>query len=358
VLLRGGKRIYRFHFGDRCNSLGFCNEQWVEAVSSQAAALQHTSNLYYTAPCAELAGTLTEKSGLEKAFFCNSGAEAIEAAIKIARKYGNGKSPARNSIMTLKQSFHGRTMAALTATGQEKMHKDFMPFAEGFLYCEAGNFVEAEKILNSGKVCGVIAEMIQGEGGVNVLGKGFVKELRRICDDNDILFIADEVQTGAGRTGKFFSYEHYGIMPDIVTFAKGVGGGLPIGGVLAGEKAADVLVPGDHGSTFGGNPVACAGANAVMRQLDTTLLDAVAEKGRYMSEKLKSMSGVAGVTGKGLMIGVKLSDADASEVVSQALDRGLLILTAADRLRLLPPLTVEYEQIDRGLGILGGILDR
>ena len=273
-------------------------------------------------------------------------------------KYGNSKSPARNGIMTLKQSFHGRTMAALTATGQEKMHKDFMPFAEGFFYCEPGNIKEAEYILDSGSICGVIAEMIQGEGGVNVLEKDFVKELKDICDHNDIIFTADEVQTGAGRTGRFFAYEHYDIVPDIITFAKGLGGGLPIGGVLTGQKTSEVLVPGDHGSTFGGNPVVCAGANAVIRQMDKNLMDAVSKKGEYIKEKLERMSKIAAVTGLGLMIGAKLNGISPSDATKQAVDRGLLVLTAGEKMRLLPPLTIEYEDIDKGINILGEILDQ
>jgi len=353
-----GREYIDFTSGIGVNSLGFCNEEWVEAVVYQAAKIQHTSNLYYNAPCTELARTLTERTGMEKAFFCNSGAEAIETAIKISRKYGNSKSPARNGIMTLKQSFHGRTMAALTATGQEKMHKDFMPFAEGFSYCEPGNIKEAEDILDSGSICGVIAEMIQGEGGVNVLEKDFVKELKDICDNNDIIFTADEVQTGAGRTGRFFAYEHYDIVPDIITFAKGLGGGLPIGGVLTGQKTSEVLVPGDHGSTFGGNPVVCSGANVVIRQMDKNLMDAVSKKGEYIKEKLERMSKVESVTGLGLMIGVKLNGISPSDATKQAVDRGLLVLTAGEKMRLLPPLTIEYEDIDKGINILGEILDQ
>ena len=340
-----------FTSGIGVNSLGFCDEKWVAAVTEQLGKLQHVSNLFYTEPQVKVADILTSRTGLKKVFFGNSGAEANEAAIKTARKYGNTvKGEGANQIITLNNSFHGRTMATITATGQEHYHHFFDPFVGGFKYCDANDIAGLEKLADD-SVCAIMMEMIQGEGGVVPLDREFVKAAEKICREKDILFIVDEVQTGIGRTGKLFAYEHFDVKPDIVTFAKGIGGGLPIGGTLFSEKCCAVLQPGDHGTTYGGNPVACAGALAVLERIDDDFLKEVEEKGAYMKEKILGFSGVKGVTGMGLMMGVSI-EGDAAETVKKALKNGLMSLTAKDKIRLLPPLTIEYGDIVKGLAIL------
>lgn len=347
-----GKELLDFTSGIGVNCLGFCNDQWSEAVSRQAAKLQHSSNLFYTGPQIELALQLTERAAMAKVFFANSGAEANECAIKAARKYGNSRSQGwRNKIITLKNSFHGRTMASLTATGQEKYHQDFEPFVDGFDYCTAGDF-EQMKALTDKDTCAIMLELVQGEGGVIPLEQDFVKNCAKLCKERDLLLIIDEVQTGIGRTGTLFAYEQYGIEPDMVTFAKGIGGGLPLGGVLFNQKTADIFQPGDHGTTFGGNPVVCAGALAVMEQLTPQLLDQVKRNGNYIMEKLKEMPAVEEVCGLGLMIGFRVEGVRCEEVVAKAMAQGLLLLTAKDKVRMLPPLIVTRQQIDRGLELL------
>ncbi len=340
-----------FTSGIGVNSLGFCDEKWVAAVTEQLGKLQHVSNLFYTEPQVKVANILTSRTGLKKVFFGNSGAEANEAAIKTARKYGNTvKGEGANQIITLNNSFHGRTMATITATGQEHYHHFFDPFVGGFKYCDANDTAGLEKLADD-SVCAIMMEMIQGEGGVVPLDREFVKAAEKICREKDILFIIDEVQTGIGRTGKLFAYEHFDVKPDIVTFAKGIGGGLPIGGTLFSEKCCDILQPGDHGTTYGGNPVACAGALAVLERIDDDFLKEVEEKGAYMKEKILGFSGVKGVTGMGLMMGISI-EGDAAETVRKALKNGLMSLTAKDKIRLLPPLTIEYGDIYKGLAIL------
>ncbi len=356
-----GKEYIDFTSGIGVNSLGYCDDRWIDAVTEQLNRVQHTSNLYYTAPCAKLAEKLVKRTGMKKVFFGNSGAEANEAAIKTARKFGvTGKGENATKIITLENSFHGRTMAAITATGQEDYHRFFTPFLDGFSYCPVGD-METMKELADDEVCAIMIEPVQGEGGVKELPEEFVKEIAGLCNEKDILLIMDEVQTGAGRCGRFFCYEEYGVKPDIVSFAKGIGGGLPIGGVLLGEKCAHILTQGDHGSTYGGNPVAAAGALSVLERLDEDFLDEVREKGEIFRKELKKIRGVKAVSGMGLMIGVELERAAASEVVSEALEMGLLVLTAKDRIRLLPPLNIPYADIDEGLDILEkaiGSLDR
>ena len=340
-----------FTSGIGVNSLGFCDEKWVAAVTDQLGKLQHVSNLFYTEPQVKVADILTSRTGLKKVFFGNSGAEANEAAIKTARKYGNTvKGEGVNQIITLNNSFHGRTMATITATGQEHYHHFFDPFVGGFKYCDANDIAGLEKLADD-SVCAIMMEMIQGEGGVVPLDREFVKAAEKICREKDILLIIDEVQTGIGRTGKLFAYEYFDVKPDIVTFAKGIGGGLPIGGTLFGEKCCDVLQPGDHGTTYGGNPVACAGALAVLERIDDDFLKEVEKKGAYMKEKILGFPGVKGVTGMGLMMGISI-EGDAAETVKKALKNGLMSLTAKDKIRLLPPLTIEYGDIDKGLAIL------
>ncbi len=347
-----GKEYIDFTAGIGVNSLGFCDEGWIKAVTKQLKKLQHASNLFYTEPQARVADILTERTGMKKAFFANSGAEANEAAMKTARKYSNNKyGNDINWIMTLENSFHGRTMAAITATGQAGYHKEFYPFLRHYVYCKPNDMEDLRRKVTD-KTCAIMLEIIQGEGGVANLDRDFVKEVEELCRQKDMVFIVDEVQTGIGRTGKLFAYEHFDVKPDIVTFAKGIGGGLPIGGALFGEKVCDVLQPGNHGTTYGGNPVACAGALEVLSRMDEGFLKDVEEKGAYMKEKLSALPQVTSVSGMGLMIGVELKEKDAKKVVAQALEHGLMTLTAKEKIRLLPPLTITYEEIDKGLGIL------
>lgn len=351
-----GRQYIDFSTGIGVNALGFCDQVWVEAVCKQAATLQHISNLYYTQPMVTLAETLCKRTGMKKVFFCNSGAEANEGVIKTARKYSADKyGTGRHTILTLKNSFHGRTITTLAATGQDVFHKNFDPFTEGFDWIEPNNLDDFHAHLTDG-VCAVMIELVQGEGGVVPLDADYVTTLAQICHERDILLIVDEVQTGMGRTGKLLCCEHYGITPDLVSLAKGLGGGLPIGAVLFGEKCANTLGAGDHGTTYGGNPVACAGANAVLARLDAALLAQVAEKGAYIIERVLKMNHVCSVEGKGLMLGITLDGADSKTLATQCLAHGLIILTAKAKLRMLPPLTITYEEIDAGLKILNEVL--
>jgi acetylornithine/N-succinyldiaminopimelate aminotransferase len=348
-----GKRYIDFSSGIGVNSLGFCDKGWTEAVTRQLQTLQHTSNLFYTEPCGELAEMLIERTGFDKVFFCNSGAEANEGAIKAARKYSFRKyGEGRFEIITLENSFHGRTLATITATGQKGYHKYFNPFVEGFLYANANDIGDVKAKISE-RTCAVMAELVQGEGGVNKLDEDFVKELYHLCREKDLLLILDEVQTGIGRTGKLFAHEHYGIRPDIATVAKGLGAGLPIGGILFSEGCSHALEQGDHGTTFGGNPVVCAGGIEVLKRMDQNFLDEVAEKGRLMKSKIEKMAGVAAVSGLGMMVGVSLKEKDAKDVVKHALDLGLIALTAKERVRLLPPLNISFDELNEGLEILG-----
>ena len=301
-----GKEYIDFTSGIGVNSLGFCDDGWVKAVTEQLNKLQHISNLFYTEPQVKAAELLTAKTGMSKVFFGNSGAEANEAAIKTARKYGSKvKGNSLNKIVTLVNSFHGRTMATITATGQDHYHQYFTPFVEGFAYCEPDNIQQLEELVDD-NTCAVMLEMIQGEGGVIALSEEFVKAAEKLCRQKDILLIIDEVQTGVGRTGRMFCYEHYGIKPDMVTFAKGIGGGLPVGGVIFGEKCCDVLEPGDHGTTYGGNPVVCAGVVEVLSRVDSEFLEAVTAKGEYIRAALADIPQIEEITGKGLMMGLNL----------------------------------------------------
>ena len=352
-----GQKYLDFTSGIGVNSLGYCDLTWAEAVSEQAHKLQHTSNLYYTAPCGKLAKKLCKRTGMSKVFFGNSGAEANEGAIKAARKYSvdhYGKD--RTTVITLVNSFHGRTIATLTATGQEVFHNYFGPFNEGFQYVPAGD-IEALRELVDRHTCAVMMELIQGESGVHKLNENFVRQTIEYCQANDILFIADEVQTGNGRTGYMYSYQGYGITPDIVTTAKGLGGGLPIGACLLFGKTAGVFSYGDHGTTFGGNPVACAGGVSIVERLTKDLLLEVQAKGDYLKTFILKMKSVEAVTGMGLMLGVKVnSDKSAREIAERCLRKGLMILTAHDRLRLLPPLNITKTEMNEGLKILNEVL--
>ena len=351
------KKYIDFGSGIGTNSLGYCDEEWADAVCKQVRSIQHTSNYYYTAVQAEFAEKLCKVTGYDKVFFGNSGAEANECAIKIARKYSFDKyGKGRHTIITLVNSFHGRTMATLSATGQDVFHNYFFPFLEGFVHTPA-NDIEALKKCADDTVCAIMIEMVQGEGGVVKLDEDFVKAVRAICDEKDILMIADEVQTGAGRTGKFLASEHFGVKPDITTMAKGVAGGIPVGACLASEKCSSVLTPGTHGSTFGGNPLACAGGNVVVSRVSSPeFLAEVQKKSEYIFDKVSKMKGVASVSGLGLMIGIELTEKKAADVVKAALDKGLLLLTAKTKVRLLPPLNITFEEIEAGLKIFEEIL--
>ena len=346
-----GQQYLDFTSGIGVNSLGYCDLDWAEAVSQQAHKLQHTSNLYYTAPCGKLAKKLCKRTGMSKVFFGNSGAEANEGAIKAARKYSvdhYGKD--RTTVITLVNSFHGRTIATLTATGQEVFHNYFGPFNEGFLYAPAGD-IEALQELVDRNTCAVMLELIQGEGGVMALDPDYVQAVRKLCDEKDLVLIVDEVQTGVGRTGTFLCCEHYNLKPDIVTLAKGLGGGLPIGAVLLGEKVAGGMGPGTHGSTFGGNPVCCAGALSILHRLDGPLLQSVQEKSDFIVKALTGAKGVRSVTGLGLMLGVE-TECPVKDVISECMARGVLVISAKNKVRLLPALNIPMAQLEQAVSVL------
>ena len=351
-----GKAYIDFTSGIGVNSMGFSDEGWVAAVTAQLQKFQHISNLYYTEPCVQAAKLLCEKSGMKKVFFGNSGAEANEGVIKAARKYSFQKyGEGRSKIVALENSFHGRTMAALSATGQSAYHNFFFPFVDGFVFATANDIDDTLSKLGD-DVCAVMMEMVQGEGGVLPLEKEYVQAVYKACQEKDILFIVDEVQTGIGRTGSFYSYQQFDILPDLVTSAKGLGGGLPIGAVLFGEKTEEVLVPGDHGSTFGGNPVVCAGAVEILNRMDDAFLADVAKKGEYIKNALLNMNHVTDVAGMGMMLGIEL-DTDVKPIVNTLMENGLLVLTAKHKMRLLPPLNITQEELDQGLKILKDTLD-
>lgn len=355
-----GNKYIDFTSGIGVCSVGYGNEKWAKAVSEQAMKLQHVSNLYYTEPAAMLAKRLKERTGMERVFFSNSGAEANEGAIKLARKYSFDKyGEGRSAVVTLVQSFHGRTVTTLAATGQDVFHNYFFPFTEGFRYTPA-NDVEALDGALSGDVCALMIELIQGEGGVLPLDKEFVDAAAKLCAERDILLITDEVQTGVGRTGSLFCFERFGIKPDVCSFAKGIAGGLPFGGIMAGAKCADVLGAGTHASTFGGNPVCAAAALAVLDILSDEELKKVCEKGEYLRGRIAEMNAgcVVGIRGMGMMTGIAVN-ASHKEIASKCAESGLLVLTAGkDTVRLLPPLTISYEEMDEGLGILKGVLEK
>ena len=353
-----GKEYIDFTSGIGVNCLGYCDDGWVKAVSEQAAKIQHISNLYYSPLQTEVSKKLCELTGFDKVFLCNSGAEANECAIKIARKYsfdkyGNG----RQKIITLVNSFHGRTVTTLAATGQDVFHNFFFPFTEGFKYAEANNIDSLKKYVDD-EVCAVFIELIQGEGGVMPLDKEFVAEIEKICKEKDILLMIDEVQTGISRTGAFYCYQNYGIKPDVVTSAKGLAGGLPMGACLCSEKLSDVMSAGTHGTTFGGNPIACAAAKEVLSRVTTEeFLKEVNEKGNYIREKLQTMANVSEVRGMGMMIGIVTEKDNAKEIAKKCVENGLLILTAKNLLRMLPPLNITYQEIDRGLAVLKKVME-
>ncbi len=347
-----GKRYIDMGTGIAVNTFGVGDKAWIEATTAQLSALQHTSNLYYTEPCAVLAKLLCEKTGFKKVFFGNSGAEANECAIKAARKYAAEKKGEEYfTIITLEQSFHGRTITTLAATGQDTFHTKFLPLTPGFVHTPANDLEAMRKALSENKAAAVMMECVQGEGGVRTLTKEFVKGVAKLCEENDVLLIIDEVQTGNGRTGKLYAYMHYGIMPDIITTAKGLGGGLPIGATLLGEKVKDVYAPGDHGSTFGGNPVASAGAVSIIKRLTDAFLSEVEEKSQYIINALEGAKGIENVSGLGLMLGIKTVK-PAGEVLAACRERGVLCLTAKDKVRLLPALNIPMESLEEAVRVI------
>ena len=350
-----GKEYVDFSSGIGVNSLGYANETWVNAVAQQMVKLGHISNLYYTAPYVELAQMLAERAGMSNVFFANSGAEANEGMIKLARKYSFDKyGKGRGTILTLRQSFHGRTITTLSATGQDVFHNYFFPFNDGFRY--ATPTMEGIAEVAGHDVCAVMLELVQGEGGVHPMDRAFVHDLAVLCAERDWLLLIDEVQTGVGRTGTLFAYQQYGVLPDAVSFAKGIAGGLPFGGMMANEKCRSVLTAGTHATTFGGNPICAAAAKGVLEVMDETFLAQVKEKGDYLRARIEGLElpGVEGTRGLGLMIGVALSqDVENKTLVRKLLDNGLVTLTAGGNvLRLLPPLTITREEMDKGLSIL------
>ncbi len=347
-----GKEYIDMGSGIGVTAFGIGDEVWKDAVTKQLGAVQHMSNLYYTEPCANLAKLLCEKTGFKKVFFANSGAEANECAIKAARKYAQTKKGKEYStIVTLENSFHGRTLTTLAATGQEHYHELFTPLTPGFVHTPANNFAMLVDTVQKNKVAAVMIECIQGEGGVNVLDRDFVIKTAEFCRDNDILLIVDEVQTGNGRTGKLYAYMNYGINPDIVSTAKGLGGGLPIGACMLGEKTENVFAFGDHGSTYGGNPVCCAGALSVIERLDDEFLNEVNEKSKYVFNALSSSDAVESVSGLGLMVGIKTKK-PAGDVVKACMEKGVLCLTAKDKVRLLPALNISWDALEKAIKII------
>lgn len=351
-----GKEYIDLGSGIAVNIFGIADDEWVSAVTSQLTKLQHASNYYYTEPQADLAKQICERTNMKKVFFGNSGAEANECAIKTARKYGNKVLGFENPvIITLKNSFHGRTVTTLTATGQDVFHKDFGPFTPGFVYAEANNREELLRLSKENDCCAVMMELIQGEGGVMALDKDYVEYARKLCTEKNMLLIIDEVQTGNGRSGCLYSFMNYGIQPDIFTTAKGLGGGLPIGVAVLGEKVKDILTAGDHGSTFGGNPVCAAGALNVFGRIDDELLTSVKEKSEYIISELKDLDGVEGISGMGLMLGIKTKK-DAKAILKECLNRGVLVLTAKDKVRLLPALNIPMAELKKGIEILKEVI--
>ncbi len=347
-----GKEYIDLGTGIAVNTFGAADSDWINAVNKQLNKIQHTSNLYYTKPYTELAEMLCHRTGLKKVFFSNSGAEANECAIKAARKYAAEKKGAEyNTIITLKNSFHGRTITTLAATGQEVFHGDFLPLTEGFAYAKANDIDDLKQKVSENKTAAIMFEPVQGEGGVMPLTKEFVSAIDEIAKEQDILMIADEVQTGNGRTGMLYGYMNYHITPDIVSTAKGLGGGLPIGATLLGEKVKAVLTAGSHGSTFGGNPVCCAGALNILSRIDDTLLAEVRGKSEYIINELSEAKGVKSVTGMGLMLGIE-TEKDANEVIDYCRENGVLVIKAKTKVRLLPALNIPWEQLKTAIQIL------
>ena len=350
-----GNRYIDMGSGIGVTSFGYCDPAWITAVANQLSTLQHTSNLYYTEPCVKLAKLLCERTGAGKVFFSNSGAEANECAIKVARKYmAEKKGEDCYTIITLENSFHGRTITTLAATGQEVFHKTFKPLTDGFMHLPANDLEAVKTALSQKKIAAVMIECVQGEGGVLPLDPDYVKALAALLKEQEVLLIVDEVQTGNGRTGKLYAEMHYGITPDIVSTAKGLGGGLPIGATLLYGEGQNTLHFGDHGSTYGGNPVCCAGAYSIIERLDEDFLKEVQEKSDFVFESLKGAKGIKSVNGLGLMIGIETA-APAKEILLECMARGVLCLTAKTKLRLLPPLNITTEQLSEALDVIKAV---
>ncbi|MBQ8427438.1 MAG: acetylornithine/succinylornithine family transaminase [Clostridia bacterium] len=353
-----GKEYIDLGSGIGVTAFGIADDEWKNAVIDQLNKVQHTSNLYYTEPCALLAKALCERTGMKKVFFGNSGAEANECAIKIARKYASDKKGEKyNTIITLKNSFHGRTITTLSATGQDVFHKHFNPLTDGFVHATANDLDSVLSYVKNDNVAGILIECVQGEGGVNALDAEFIKGVEKICNDNDIIFMVDEVQTGNGRTGELYSYMNYGVKPDVVTTAKGLGGGLPIGACLMSAKVQNVLGFGDHGSTFGGNPVCAAGALNILNRIDDKLLLDVKEKSEYAFKELNGAKGVESVSGLGLMIGIKTVK-PVREVVNECIKKGVLCLTAKDKVRLLPAINIPFELFKKAISVIKEVVSK
>ena len=354
-----GKEYIDLGSGIAVNIFGYGDEKWKLAVTAQLDALPHSSNLYHTEPCGKLAKMLCERTGMKKVFFANSGAEANECAVKAARKYAYDKygDESHSTVITLKNSFHGRTLGMLSATGQDHFHRFFGPFTPGFVYAEANNLSDVKRLSEENGCCAVMVEMVQGEGGVMPLNYGFVKGIWQLCKEKDMLFIVDEVQTGNGRSGRLFSYMNFERQPDIVTTAKGLGGGLPIGACLLGEKAENTLGYGDHGSTFGGNPAVCAGAISILERIDDSLLQGVRERSAFIVDRLNGAKGLKSISGMGLMLGLE-TERSAGEIAGACLARGVLVLTAKAKVRLLPPLTIGFEELEKAVSILREEIER
>ena len=347
-----GKEYIDMGTGIAVNGFGLCDDEWNAAVKAQLDMLAHTSNLYYTEPCAKLAELLCARTRMKKVFFSNSGAEANECAIKTARRYSFQKyGEGRSTVVTLKNSFHGRTITTLAATGQDSFHTEFGPFTQGFVYAEAGNIDSVITSAKENNACAIMMELVQGEGGVMKLDEAFVKAVYNFCLENDILLIIDEVQTGNGRTGTLYAFEQFGIMPDILSTAKGLGGGLPIGATLFADKTKDVLTPGSHGSTFGGNPVCAAGAYNIISRIDDNLLADVKAKSDYIFSALSNAKGIKSVSGMGLMIGLE-TEKDAKQIVSECRENGVLVLTAKQKVRLLPALNIPKDKLEKAIEII------
>ena len=347
-----GKRYIDMGSGIGVTSFGIADSQWVQAVTEQLSKVQHMSNLYYTEPCAQLAELLCQRTGMKKVFFANSGAEANECAIKVARKYAQEKKGVEYStIVTLENSFHGRTLTTLAATGQAHYHELFQPLTPGFIHTPANDFEALKALCEKHKVAGILMECVQGEGGVICLDADFVKKTAQYAAQQDIVLMIDEVQTGNGRTGRLYAYENFDIQPDVVSTAKGMGGGLPLGACLMGEKVQSVLGFGDHGSTFGGNPIACAGAVSILQRMDDGFLEQVREKSRYVFSAFADAPGVESVSGMGLMVGIKTVK-PAGEVLKACMEKGVLCLTAKDKVRLLPALNIPMDVLKEAVEII------
>ena len=350
-----GKEYIDLGSGIAVTSFGIADDEWVNAVTDQLHKLQHTSNLYYTEPCAVLAKMLCERTGMKKVFFSNSGAEANECAIKAARKYAAEKKGADYyTIITLENSFHGRTLTTLSATGQEHYHELFQPLTPGFVHTPAGDLEELHKLVCENKIAAIMLEFVQGEGGVNALTQAYVDAIKEICEKEEILLIADEVQTGNGRTGALYAYMNYGIKLDIVSTAKGIGGGLPLGACMLGDKVENIFRFGDHGSTFGGNPVCCAGAISILERIDDAFLSEVKKKSEYIFDSLKSCPAIKSVSGLGLMIGIETEKA-AGEVVRKCMEEGVLCLTAKHKVRLLPALNIPWHLLVKAVDVIKSV---